>query len=655
MPGTTLASAYVQILPTTKGIKGNLENELGGVGESAGRKSGGRYMAAFGKIAMAGAVAVGAAIGKSVIEGAKLEQSIGGVETLYGKSAQAVIKNADKAWKTAGISANQYMEQSTSFAAALLNSLDGDTQKAAKAANTAIMDMSDNANKMGTDIESIQMAYQGFARGQYVMLDNLKLGYGGTKQEMERLLADAEKLTGQDYDINNLADVYEAIHAVQKELGVTGTTAKEGASTISGSFAAMRASAQNFLGNLSMRPELVNKSLMELVDSTSTFVFDNLIPAIGRVFTALPGVISTLIQKGIPQIINSAKGIINGLGSALGDGDILSKIMPMFADISTKLPGMASGLIDAGIGLVQKLAQGIAKGLPALIQYAPVIITNLANIINNNAPKILVGGWKIVVTLVKGIISAIPLLVQSAPQIFRAFMAAWQAVNWLNLGKIAFNGIKKGMQAVIKTLKPMVRKAFNGIKNAMLAPSRLMVTIVKNAVTRIKQLFNLGSIVGKVRGVFTRARDAITRPIQAARDKLRGIISRIKGLFPLSIGKIFTGLKVPSISVSGGKAPFGIAGKGSLPKFHVNWNAEGGIFDRPTVLQGVGEAGAEAVVPLTQFWRKMDNIAAAIGNNDSKGGTAYFTFVLDGKVIGQTSVDYINEQTITFGVNPVIA
>ena len=404
-----------------------------------------------------------------------------------------------------------------------------------------------------------------------------------------------------------------------------------------------------------MRPELVNQSLMELVDSAGTFLFDNLAPALGRVFSALPGVVTTLIQKGIPQIVNSAKGLINGVMGMIGDGDILSKIMPMLANISAKLPAMAGGLVNAGMALLQKLASGIAKGLPALIRYAPTIITNLANVINQNAPKILAGGWKIVATLVKGIISAIPLLVQNAPRIFKAFLAAWEAVNWLNLGKIAFNGIKKGMAVVIKTLKPMVKKAFTGIKNAMTAPVRLMVTLVRTAIQKIKAFFNLNPIVGKVKGTFNKVRDAITRPIQTARSKLSGIVSRIKGLFPLSIGKIFSNLKIPSISVSGGKAPFGIAGKGSLPKFHINWNAEGGIFDKPTVLQGLGEAGPEGVIPLTKFWQKMDAIARSIDARDGGGGgTLYLSINLDKKTIGQATVDYVNEQTLTFGVNPVM-
>ena len=200
MAGTEIAKAYVQIIPSADGIKGRLTEELGGEAESAGNR---------------------ALIKSTLSEGSALQQSIGGIETLYKESSDTMIKYANEAYKTAGMSANDYMQTSTSFAAALLKGVGGDTAKAAEAANTAIIDMSDNANKMGTSMDSIQMAYQGFAKGNYNMLDNLKLGYGGTKTEMERLLSDAQKLTGVKYDMNNLSDVYSAIHVIQDELGVT--------------------------------------------------------------------------------------------------------------------------------------------------------------------------------------------------------------------------------------------------------------------------------------------------------------------------------------------------------------------------------------------------------------------------------------------------
>ena len=224
MAGTELGKAYVQIVPSAQGISGSISNAIGGEADSAGQKAGSAIGSKIkGAIVAAG---IGTALKNTILEGAALEQSIGGIETLFKDSANTIKGYAVDAWKTAGVSANEYMELATSFSASLLQSLSGDTQEASKYTQMAITDMSDNANKMGTDMQSIQWAYQGFAKQNYTMLDNLKLGYGGTKAEMERLLADAQKITGVKYDINSLADVYEDIHVIQGEIGITVTTAK---------------------------------------------------------------------------------------------------------------------------------------------------------------------------------------------------------------------------------------------------------------------------------------------------------------------------------------------------------------------------------------------------------------------------------------------
>lgn len=250
MEKTELAKAYVQIIPSAKGIGGMLQNEVGGETDAAGKSLGGRIGGAI-KVAVI-AAGIGKAISASISEGAELEQSIGGIETLFKDSAEKVKQNAANAYKTAGMSANEYMQLTTSFSASLLQSLGNDTAKAADVADMAMTDMSDNMNKMGSNMEDIKNAYQGFAKQNYTMLDNLKLGYGGTKTEMERLLADAEKITGVKYDINNLSDVYSAIHVIQGELGITGTTAKEAATTLSGSLASMKAAFKNLLGNIAI-------------------------------------------------------------------------------------------------------------------------------------------------------------------------------------------------------------------------------------------------------------------------------------------------------------------------------------------------------------------------------------------------------------------
>ena len=293
---TELGKAYVQIIPSAQGIKAKMQEILGDEmpsGEEHGKNYAQGLVSTIKKtIAAAG---IGLALKSALTEGAALEQSLGGIETLFKGSADAVIENAKRAYQTAGVSANAYMENVTSFSASLISSLGGDTAKAAEVANTAMVDMSDNANKMGTNMQDIQNAYQGFAKQNYTMLDNLKLGYGGTKTEMQRLLADAQKLTGVKYDINNLSDVYNAIHAIQENLGIAGTTSKEAATTLSGSFNSMKSAAQDFAGYLSLGMD-ITPAIGNLVSTASTFLFGNLFPALGNVFTALPGAIATFVS-----------------------------------------------------------------------------------------------------------------------------------------------------------------------------------------------------------------------------------------------------------------------------------------------------------------------------------------------------------------------
>ncbi|MFR1786494.1 MAG: phage tail protein, partial [Ruthenibacterium lactatiformans] len=302
---TELAKAYVQIVPSAQGIKGSITQALGGeadsAGAAAGKGFGGKLIGALkGIIATA---AIGKALSATITEGAALQQSIGGIETLFKESADKVKQNAAEAYRTAGMSANEYMELTTSFSASLLQSMAGDTAKAADIADMAMQDMSDNANKMGTSMEDIKNAYQGFAKQNYTMLDNLKLGYGGTKTEMQRLLADAQKITGVKYDINNLSDVYSAIHVIQGELDITGTTAKEAASTISGSFASMKAAFKNVLGQLALGQN-VGPALQALAQTVTTFLVGNLLPAVWNILRALPSALVTFIQTAMPQLVS---------------------------------------------------------------------------------------------------------------------------------------------------------------------------------------------------------------------------------------------------------------------------------------------------------------------------------------------------------------
>ncbi|CMV35796.1 phage tail protein [Streptococcus pneumoniae] len=373
---TELGKAYVQIIPSAKGISGMIQKEMGGevasAGVSAGESLGSKMMGAVsGVIAAAG---IGKSIGASINEGAALQQSLGGVETLFKDSADKVKGFANEAYKTTGLSANAYMENVTGFSASLLQSLGGDTDKAAETANMAMIDMSDNANKMGTSMESIQLAYQGFAKQNYTMLDNLKLGYGGTKQEMQRLLADAEKLTGVKYDINNLSDVYSAIHTIQENLDITGTTAREAATTFTGSFESMKSAAQNVLGKLSLGED-IQPALQALMETTSTFLFGNLIPMIGNILKQIPililggikGVFSGIFGEGLGSIMGS---IVTALGSAFlafkafsTVSGLLSGIPAVLTTIKTAVTGLFTVMSANPIGIAIAAIAGLTAGL----------------------------------------------------------------------------------------------------------------------------------------------------------------------------------------------------------------------------------------------------------------------------------------------------
>ena len=379
---STVGTAYVQIVPSAQGISGSISKVLGGEAASAGESAGASVASKIKGAIVAGGIAT--ALTKTIQEGARYEQALGGIETMFGQYSDQMVQYANEAYKNAGLSANDYMEQVTSFSASLLQSTGGDTKKAGEAANQAINDMSDNANKFGTDITSIQNAYQGFAKQNYTMLDNLKLGYGGTKEEMQRLLDDASKLSGQKYDISNLNDVYAAIHVVQEEMGVTGTTSKEAATTLAGSFASMKAAASNFLAQLTNGGD-VNTALGNLIDSAVTFVVGNLAPAIGRIAAALPGLVIDLVGTKIPNLVTK-----------------------LTTKLSTILDGKAPGTMSKFVG----------KMIPAAIKAA----------------------GKLVISLVKAVVTLGPKLIRQAPTIIKGFVTG--------LYNGAVNGVKKLVEKV---------------------------------------------------------------------------------------------------------------------------------------------------------------------------------------------------------------
>ncbi|MGM0282834.1 MULTISPECIES: phage tail protein [unclassified Enterococcus] len=370
-----------------KSARDSIENLADSAEQSGSRIGTGLKLvlgAAVATVTAAG-VALGKTISSAITEGADLQQSLGGIETLFKSSAGTVKKYADEAYRTAGLSANAYMENVTSFSASLLQSLGGDTAKAADVANMAMIDMSDNANKMGTNMQDIQNAYQGFAKQNYTMLDNLKLGYGGTQEEMKRLLADAQKLTGVKYDINNLSDVYNAIHAIQENLDITGTTAKEAAETFSGSFAAMKAAASNVLGKMALGQDIL-PALNALAETTSTFLLGNFLPMVINILKALPEAVATLFASAGPMILQVGKEFIGNLAKGMnGDSPINSGSFLWIKDaikwISLDLQNLSLQIQDR-VGKIKAVFQSVLQGIQSTITKLSAIISGWATAIS---------------------------------------------------------------------------------------------------------------------------------------------------------------------------------------------------------------------------------------------------------------------------------
>lgn len=513
--GTELAKAYVQIVPSAKGISGSISKELGREASVAGGSSGESFAGnMLGKVKQLIAVAgIGKVFSETISEGADLEQSLGGIETLFKESADKVKENAAKAYQTAGMSANEYMELTTSFSASLLSSLSNDTSKAADVADMAMTDMSDNANKMGTDMESIKNAYQGFAKQNYTMLDNLKLGYGGTKEEMQRLLTDAQKISGVKYDINNLSDVYNAIHVIQGQLDITGTTAKEASTTISGSLGSMKAAFKNVLGQITLGMD-VGPALSALATTTTTFLVGNLLPAIWNILSGLPMALVTFIQTLIPQLIAAVIQFIPGILTAIQTGlpqlyEMANEILIQFTKaIQTNLPA----LLQQGVDIVTNIVNGILQNIPQMITMAGDVIANFENAIWSALPTVLTAGAQLLINLVNGIIQslpgivtaaaqavakmvvtigqhlpevlqtgieiigklaaglirAIPTLLSKLPQIIKGIVNAFTEVDWLSIGINIIKGIGKGLANAGHMLWDAVKDILGNFKDKVL-------------------------------------------------------------------------------------------------------------------------------------------------------------------------------------------
>lgn len=566
---TELGKAYVQIIPSAKGIGNAISSELGGEATTAGKAAGLNIAGAIkGAIAAAG---IAEALKATLEAGGNLQQSFGGLDTLYGDAADAAKKYAVEA-AAAGISANSFAEQAVSFGASLKAAYGGDMTQAVEAANTAIMDMADNSAKMGTDISAIQTAYQGFAKQNYTMLDNLKLGYGGTKTEMERLLADAEKISGVKYDMSNLGDVYSAIHVIQEDLGLTGVAAQEASTTFSGSMGAMKAAAENLMANLALGED-IGPALNTLGQTVNTFLFNNLFPMIGNVLQQVPdllkGVGSMLIQglnqissnagdivdlgidivtslavaivEAAPYLVQAAVNLIAALGNAFLSADwstigsnLMTALKTSIDQASTSIFGSDSGagildgllsgitaalpgLLNTGVEILSSIANGILQAVPTLITTAMDLLISFRTFLQENVGTLLLAGADLVINLVNGIIDNLPAIAEAAASALISFASSVVA----NLPMILSTGIQilvklaAGLISAIPKLIAVIPQINGAIANAFIKAD--WKSIGKNILEGIKN------------GILS----AVSSVVEAAKEAAGAIWEAVKGFFQI--------------------------------------------------------------------------------------------------------------------------
>ena len=651
----------MQIIPSAKGISAKIGEALGNApakaGEAAGQSMGSSLV---GKLkAVIAAAGIGAAFSKALGEGAALEQSLGGVETLFKESADTVKQYAAEAYKTAGVSSNDYMEQVTSFSASLLQSLGGDTAKAAEYANRALVDMSDNANKMGTDIGSIQWAYQGFAKANYTMLDNLKLGYGGTKEEMARLIKDASEMTdiqeklGITVDSSSMSfgNVVNAISVMQESLGIAGTTSKEAATTISGSLASMKAAFSNVLGGLTLGQD-ITPALNGLADTVTTFLFGNFIPAVGNILKGLPSAISTFITSAGPQIsaaIGQALGSIspdlsglwNSISSKLGTlWASLSGTMAPLADLLSSMQPLLQGvlsLVDSALGKIQGAVESIGPAVAAATPLLQSVFDGIGTFVQGHADEIVtalasiaagIGAFKALtsvvstITTVKTAITGVIGIIQKAGTVMKVIQVAIAALGGpVTIVIAAIAALTAGFIYLWNTCEPFKQfwidlgtNIANFVSNAAQAIVNFftvtMPTGIQNSLTFIQQLpaniatffsqipYMIGNFLGQALG--TLASWAVQLPglaVQAASTFLTNVVT----FFSQLPGNILNWLTTALTNVANWAIQLGQ--KGIEAAQTLITNVVTGIQELPGKLLDIGRQAVEGL------WNGIQNAA----------------------------------------------
>ena len=602
---TELGKAYVQIIPSAKGISGMIQKEMGGevasAGVTAGESLGSKMMGAVsGVIAAAG---IGQAIGASINEGAALQQSLGGIETLFKDSADKVKGFANEAYKTTGLSANAYMENVTGFSASLLQSLGGDTDKAAETANMAMIDMSDNANKMGTSMESIQLAYQGFAKQNYTMLDNLKLGYGGTKQEMQRLLADAEKLTGVKYDMNNLSDVYSAIHAIQENLDITGTTAREAATTFTGSFESMKAAAQNVLGKLSLGED-IQPALQALMETTSTFLFGNLIPMIGNILKQIP----TLILGGIKGVFSGIFG--EGLGSIMG--------------------GIVTALGSAFLAFKAFSAvSGLLSGIPAVLTTIKTAVTGLFTAMSANPIGIAIAA---IAALTAGLVYFFT-QTETGRQIWQGFMdwfsGVWQSIAptltevWNGIVETAttvWNNMMAVVAPIIQAVVDFIKSVWDGISQWWTENQALIQQTFATVWTAIQTVIQ--TVMPIIQSIIETAMNILAPFIEGTWNNICTVVTTVWELIKIAIQTamdVISGIITAVMAIINGD-------------WSTAWNAIKGVGE--AIWKGLSAAGKAIFDGFAQILSNIWNTIKSVASSAWEGLKSTVLSLIDGLVQG---------------------
>lgn len=587
---STLAQAYVQIVPTTKGISGALSNALGGEASSAGASAGetlGSKLVSVAKTVIVGG-AIGAAVKSSLDAGGALQQSFGGLDTLYG-DASASMKDFAYEAASAGISANTFAEQATSFGAALKQAYGGDMTKAANAANTAILDMADNSAKMGTDISSIQTAYQGFAKANYTMLDNLKLGYGGTKSEMQRLLADAETLTGKKYDISNFGDITEAIHVMQGELGLTGVAAAEAEGTFTGSMGAMKAAAENLMANLALGEDFTD-SLNSLTGNAIAFINNNMIPMIVNVFRGLPKALTGLsnlittelfnVSEAMPTIVSTATEIISDFAVAIvgavpyllqAGGSLISSFVTeminfdwtgaaqdLLTELSDTLGGAASSimpegasatleqflngitanlpsLLSGGVNILTSIATGILQALPNLITTAGGLVNQFVGFIAQNLPTLINSGMQLLNNIISGIAINLPLIASAALNVISSLastlmMNAPAILNSLSSGII--NNISLLVSAAWTLASQFAAFIAQNLPTFLMTGAQMLNNVINGFLTMLPGIISAaGSVINSILNyILSNLPSMLSAGVQLLSTLGRGILNHIPGI-----------------------------------------------------------------------------------------------------------------------------